>query len=259
MGSWSVRREIDRLLCAIQLLTRVPTPRIVELAPDWMARSAKYFPLVGQGVGLACACVWLVGSHLWSAPVAALLAIAAGTALTGAFHEDGLADTADGVGGGRTREQRLAIMKDSRIGVFALLAVGFCVAARVFALASVPVGEGAWALIAAHGGGRLAAVAVMARQPYAGDPAVAKLAPGPARVRWAELAFASLTCLWPVFFLGATPSLVGCLLGAIAASWLALTAQRQIGGYTGDILGAAEQLFETSFLLGVAAVAGLGR
>jgi adenosylcobinamide-GDP ribazoletransferase len=254
MGRSGIGREIDRLLCAIQLLTRCPTPRVAELAPDWMARSAKYFPLVGQGVGLVCAGVWLVASRVWGGPVAALLAIAAGAAVTGAFHEDGLADAADGLGGGRTVEQRLAIMKDSRIGVFALLAVGLCVAARVFALASVPIEQGVWALIAAHGGGRLAAVVVMARQPYAGDPAVAKLTPGPGRVHWAELAFAGLTCLWPLVFLGFTPSLVGCILGAVAATWLALTAKRQIGGYTGDILGAAEQLFETAFLLGVAAL-----
>jgi adenosylcobinamide-GDP ribazoletransferase len=255
MGRSRIGREIDRLFCAIQLLTRCPTPRVADLAPDWMARSAKYFPLVGQGVGVVCAGVWLVASRIWGAPLAALLAIAAGAAVTGAFHEDGLADTADGLGGGRTREQRLAIMKDSRIGVFALLVVGFCIAARVLALASLPVGEGAWALIAAHGGGRLAAVAVMARQPYAGDPAAAKLTPGLGRVRWAELAFAGFICIWPLFFSRFAPSLAGCTLGAIAASWLALTAQRQIGGYTGDILGAAEQLFETAFLLGVAAVA----
>jgi len=259
MGLSRIRREIDRLLCAIQLLTRLPTPGVAELAPDWMARSAKYFPLVGQGVGVACAGVWLLASRVWSAPVAALLSIAAGAAVTGAFHEDGLADTADGLFGGRTAEQRRAIMKDSRIGVFALLAVGFCVGARVLALASLPAITGVWALISAHGGGRLAAVFVMARQPYAGDPAVAKLRPGSGRVRWAELAFAGLTCLWPLFFLGATPSLVGCLVGAIAATWLALTARRQIGGYTGDVLGAAEQLFETAFLLGVSALAGHAR
>jgi adenosylcobinamide-GDP ribazoletransferase len=254
-----VRREVDRLFSAIQLLTRCPTPRIADLAPDWMARSAKYFPLVGQGVGVVCAGIWLLGSRVWSAPVAALLAIAAGAAVTGAFHEDGLADAADGLFGGRTRDQRLAIMKDSRIGVFALLAVGVCLAARVLALASLPLVQGAWALIAAHGGGRLAAIVVMARQPYAGDPAAAKLAPGPGRVQGAELAFAGLTCLWPLFVLGVAPSLAGCVLGAVAAAWLALTAQRQIGGYTGDILGAAEQLFETGFLLGVAALAGQGR
>jgi adenosylcobinamide-GDP ribazoletransferase len=259
MGGKGVRREIDRLLCAIQLLTRFPTPRVAELAPDWMARSAKYFPLVGQGVGVACAGVWLLASRVWSAPVAALLSIAAGAAVTGAFHEDGLADTADGLFGGRTAEQRLAIMKDSRIGVFALLAVGFCVGARVLALASLPAITGVWALISAHGGGRLAAVFVMARQPYAGDPAVAKLRPGSGRMRWAELAFAGVICIWPLFLLGATPSLVGCILGAVAAIWLALTARRQIGGYTGDVLGAAEQLFETAFLLGVSAVAGHAR
>jgi len=220
-----------------------------------MARSAKYFPLVGQGVGLLCAGVWLVASRIWGSPIAPLLAIAAGAATTGAFHEDGLADTADGLGGGRTREQRLAIMKDSRIGVFALLAVSLCVAARVLALASLPLAHGAWALIGAHGAARFAAVAIMARQPYAGDPANAKLAPGPGRVHWAELAFAGLVSLWPLFFLGVAPSLVGAILGAIAATWLALIAKRHIGGYTGDILGAAEQLFETAFLLGVAAVA----
>ena len=174
MGGGGVRREIDRLFCAIQLLTRWPTPRGIELAPDWMARSAKYFPLVGQAVGVACAGVWLLAAPVWGAPLAALLAIATGVAMTGAFHEDGLADAADGLFGGRTPEQRLAIMKDSRIGVFALLAVGFCLAVRVLALARLPAGEGGWALVGAHGGGRLAAAVIMARQPYAGDPAKAQ-------------------------------------------------------------------------------------
>jgi adenosylcobinamide-GDP ribazoletransferase len=194
-----------------------------------------------------------VAGRLWSAPLAALLAIAAAAAVTGAFHEDGLADTADGLGGGRTRDQRLAIMKDSRIGVFALLAVGFCLAARVLALAGLPAATGAWALIAGHGAGRLAAVAVMARLPYAGDPAFAKLKPGSGQIRAIELMFAAVICVWPLVFLGLAPSVLGLILGFGAAVWMASSARRQIGGYTGDVLGAVEQLFETAFLLGVAA------
>jgi adenosylcobinamide-GDP ribazoletransferase len=252
------RRELDRLLCAAQLLTRAPTPRLGALEPDWMARSAKYFPLVGQVVGAACGFVWLVSHRIWGAPLAAVLAIAVGPALTGAFHEDGLADVADGLVGGQSPEQRLAIMKDSRVGTYGVVALGVCMALRVVALAGLTPGQGALALIGAHGGGRLAGVAVLARLTYAGDPTAGKLPSEPSRLRGGELAFAALTCLWPLIFLGLKPALIGIALGAAAALWVALTARRLIGGYTGDVLGAAEQLFETAFLLGVAAVSAHG-
>ena len=119
-----MRREVALFLTAVQLLTRVPTPGIAGFQPDWVARSARYYPLVGALVGAVAALVLLGAARLWTGALPALLAVAGGVLLTGAFHEDGLADAADGLGGGATRERRLHIMKDSRIGSYGALALG---------------------------------------------------------------------------------------------------------------------------------------
>ena len=97
------------LACAVQFLTRLPTPHLRGFEPDWTVRAARYYPLAGQLVGLICAGVLLAASRVWSWPAAgAAWPIAVGALVTGGFHEDGLADTFDGLGGGRTREARLA-------------------------------------------------------------------------------------------------------------------------------------------------------
>ncbi|MFX8554357.1 adenosylcobinamide-GDP ribazoletransferase, partial [Acinetobacter baumannii] len=91
-------------------LTRLPVPHLAGFEPDWLTRSAAYFPLAGLIVGAICGIVLSTASEIWGPAVAAVLAVAAGCAATGCFHEDGLADTADGLGGGQTAEQRLLIM-----------------------------------------------------------------------------------------------------------------------------------------------------
>jgi adenosylcobinamide-GDP ribazoletransferase len=242
---------------ALRFLTVIPAPRVDQIEDDWLIRAAQFFPLVGIVVGMICAIVLLLGSHLWSGPLPALLAISAGIAVTGALHEDGLADTADGLGGGRSREARLAIMKDSRIGSYGALALGITVALRVAALAVLPPWIGAAALIAAHAGGRLAAAAVMTTLSYAGDPAATRLTYGKARLHESEMALAvifMLVALLPLARSSIAATLTGLLVGAALACGLALCARKLIGGYTGDVLGASEQVFEVGLLLAVAAV-----
>ena len=252
-----LRRQAQQLICAVQFLTRLPTPAQSAFAPDWIARSAPYFPVVGQLVGLCCAAVWLIASRFWPGPPAAVLAVGAGLLITGGFHEDGLADAADGLGGGRTREARLAIMKDSRIGSFGALALGVSTLLRAALLAGMPPLAGALALVVAHGGARAAAVAVMAALPYAGAPGAAKLAQPPQGVRWSEAALALAIGAAPLLFLGPARALLGLALAAAAAAAVALTARRLIQGVTGDILGAVEQVAEVALLMAAAAV-GVG-
>src|SRR4051794_38699834 len=139
--------EAGQFWNALRFLTVVPAPTVDHVADDWLMRSVKYFPLVGIIVGGVSAAVLLLASKFWVGFLPALLAVAASMALTGALHEHGLADTADGLGGGRSREARLTIMKDSRIGTYGVLALGFGVALRIFALAQVPLWTGAAALI----------------------------------------------------------------------------------------------------------------
>ena len=243
-------RQLKLFLCAVQFLTRLPVPSFADFEPDWITRSARYFPLVGVGVGAICALVLLAAGQLWTGPLPALLAISAGVLVTGGFHEDGLADTADGLGGGQTPERRLQIMKDSRIGTYGVLALGLVLAIKVAALAETPLATAALALVAAHGAGRTAAVAVMMLGRHVSDPASAKYKPAPQGVRPFELLVAAILGLWPLALLG-LPGLVGAAVGGLLALLLAVTARRLIGGYTGDVLGGIEQACELGVLLGV--------
>ncbi|MHB8283543.1 MAG: adenosylcobinamide-GDP ribazoletransferase [Caulobacteraceae bacterium] len=247
-----MRRQLQLFLCAVQMLTRIPTPQLKGWAPDWIARSAIYYPVVGALVGCSCTGVFWLSSLAWRGALPAVLAIGAGVLITGAFHEDGLADAADGLLGGTTPERRLAIMKDSRIGSYGALALGLVLATKVLALASLPLALGALGLISAHVCARAAAVGVMWALPYAGNLTTAKLAPA-ARVRSGEMMLAA--GLGEASLLLAPPgrAVVGLAAGLVAAGLVAVVARRRIGGWTGDVAGAAEQVFEAAFLLALAA------
>ncbi len=248
------RHQVRLLICAIQFLTRVPTPALKTFETEWITRATRYFPLVGQGVGAVCALALLAAERAWNGWVAALLAIGVGLLITGAFHEDGLADTADGLGGGQTPERRLEIMKDSRIGTYGVCALVLVQALKVAVLATTPAWSAAAMLLATHGAGRAAAVVVMRFTPYAGIGEAGKWKPTPQGVRTSEMLVALLIAAWPLVFLPLTATLAGLAFGAVLATLLALSARRLIGGHTGDVLGGVEQVFELGFLLGAAAL-----
>lgn len=245
-------REIGLFLCAVQFLTRVPVPPLKRFGPDWVTRSARYYSLVGQLVGAASALVLLAAGQLWGSGVAAVLALGAGLLLTGAFHEDGLADTADGLGGGSTPERRLAIMKDSRIGTYGVAALFVVLGLKAAALSDLEPSAAALALVAAHGMGRAAAVVVMRFGSYAPAGEAGKWSPADRRVTTGEMLAALALTAWPLVVLPVVG--IGVALGALGAAAMAFSARRLIGGYTGDVLGAVEQLFEVGLLLGVAAL-----
>jgi adenosylcobinamide-GDP ribazoletransferase len=243
---------------ALRFMTIVPVPSSDGAsAPDWLSRCAKYFPVVGIGVGLISAVVMLLAGRIWGPVVASLLAVATSIAVTGALHEDGFADTADGLGGGSSVEKRLAIMKDSRIGTYGTLALAFSLSLRVTALADMPAWTAAAALISAHAAARVTPAFVMNALPYAGDAAAMKVsyidAPLSAHDRRFAL-LAVLCALLPLAFVSMLSVISGLLLGAALAAATAVWARQRINGYTGDVLGAIEQMFEIGFLLGVAAV-----
>lgn len=246
------------LLNAIRFLTVVPTPHTDDApAPDWLARAMRYFPLVGIGIGAVSALVFVVASAIWPPLVAAVLAVAASIALTSALHEDGLADTIDAFGGGWTVEKRLAIMKDSRIGTYGALALGLGTALRVAALAALPTTIGATALIALHAAARAMPALVMNRLTYAGDTAVMKASYADIPVRPGEMSFSLITAALaslPLGLISPAAAITAIPCGLALGAFMAVWARRAIGGYTGDVLGAVEQLFEIGFLLGVAAL-----
>jgi adenosylcobinamide-GDP ribazoletransferase len=243
---------------ALRFMTIFPVPSSeAATAPDWLSRCAKFFPAVGICVGLVSAAALLLTSSIWNPVIAALLAVAASIIVTGALHEDGLADTADGFGGGWSVEKRLAIMKDSRIGAYGALALLFGVALRVTALTELPLWTGAVALIAVHAAARITPAFVMNTLPYAGDTAAMKVSYADAPVSANDIWFALLVAgcaLVPLALVSISSVISGLLLGALLAAAVALWARKLIDGYTGDVLGAIEQMFEIGFLLGVAAV-----
>jgi adenosylcobinamide-GDP ribazoletransferase len=250
--------EGNEFMNALRFMTIAPVPSSDAAArPDWLSRCAKYFPAVGICIGLVSAAVLLLAGALWGPVVAALLAVAASIVVTGALHEDGLADTADGFGGGWSVEKRLAIMKDSRIGAYGTLALMFDIALRVAALAEMPLWSGAAALIAAHAAARITPAFVRNALPYAGDTTAMKVSYADAPVSANDLRFALIIvacALVPLAFVSIPSVISGLLLGAIFAAAIVIWARKLIDGYTGDVLGATEQMFEIGFLLGVAAI-----
>lgn len=254
-------REKRLFLVAVQFLTRMPTPPLGDLPPDWLARSGKYFPLVGALVGGLSALVLLGAQVVWrSGPLPALLALAAGALLTGALHQDGLADTADAFGGGRSREQRLAIMKDPRLGTYGALALMFIVAIEVAALSILPAPLAAAGLVCAHAGARAAAVWTMSFLPYAADPDASKVVAPRRELHASELA-ATLAFVLALGALLMRPvaGLTCVATAALASSLAARASKARIGGHTGDVLGAVAQIYELIFLLTLCGLDATGR
>ncbi len=244
------------LLNAGHLLTRLPLPAADPRRP--FARSARAYPLVGLGVGALAALAFAVfdGLGLGGWP-AALLTLAASLLLTGALHEDGLADVADGFGGGRDREQKLAILRDSRIGSYGVaalvLSLGLRGAALVALAAEGGAGLAAGGLIAAHALSRGLLPVLMVYQPLARRDGLAAGAGQPQGLDvWTALAIGALVA-WAALSFGA--ALLALLLGLVAVFLLGRLAERQIGGYTGDVCGALQQTLEILVLLIAVALA----
>lgn len=235
-------------------LTRFPVRIDGPVGMRDLADSVHLFPAVGALVGAAGAAALLLGHALGLPPLpCAVLALAATALLTGALHEDGLADTADGLGAGPDRVRALEIMRDSRIGSFGAVALVLTLMARASALAALggEPGLAAAALVAAGAVSRAAMPAVMFAQPSARASGLAAEAgrPEPARV-----AAAVLLGLAIGLFLLPTPVAATAALGAAASSAVAAAALgRRFGGCTGDTLGAVQQVAEVAFLLGVVA------
>jgi adenosylcobinamide-GDP ribazoletransferase len=254
-----MRRLADELLLfavALQFLTRLPV-RLPRWQDDWLNRCVRYFPLVGAIVGACSGLVLWGAAQLWSPWVAALLALMSSALITGAFHEDGLADSFDALGGAVSRDRALAIMKDSRIGSYGALALILVTLLRAALLAELVAIDALQALLACvlvHGLARTAAVGVMVSLPYAGDAEHAKAKPLAERVDARQLLVACLLCLPLLALLPAqAPAL---LLVASATVWLMRSwLRRRLGGYTGDTLGATEQLAEAALLLTLVALA----
>jgi adenosylcobinamide-GDP ribazoletransferase len=255
-------QQLRLFFIAVQFFTRLPIPRWVGFEQEWLHHASRYFPLVGIVVGAIAAVVYAAAALVFPAPVAAVLSTAASIYATGAFHEDGFADTCDGLGGGMTRERVLEIMKDSRVGAYGAIGIVCMLAAKCTTLAMLPPAGAIGALLLAHPLSRLAATSLIWRMEYARAEGKAK--PLAERMTTAEFLIASATvtviagCLLAAGAITPHAVLAALAASTAAAWWLARKFARRIGGYTGDCLGAVQQLAEAVIYLAVLATLGHG-
>ncbi len=231
-------------LAGVSFLTRVPVPG--SIGERDIAASIAWFPVVGALVGAVSGAVYLGASRLWPPLVAALLAVGAGIAVTGAFHEDGLGDTADAFGAASTGRDPQPVLKDPRMGTFGVVALVLMIGLRVALVASLTPRAGALALIAAHALARGVSAATVVSAPSAGvglGSSYASLAP-----RWRGVVAVVVACAIGTICIGiAAP--VTLALTAVAALLQARWAERELGGVSGDVLGTIEQSGELITLL----------
>jgi len=247
-----VTRETRRLLAAVQYFTRLPVPAWVGHSQQQLDEAARYFPLVGVLVGGIGAAV-LVGAHaLWATPVAVILSLVATMLVTRGFHEDGLADTADGLGGSFDPDRALEIMKDSRIGAYGAMALVCVLSLKLAVLSSMTVSIAALALVGGHAASRLGGVLIMATLPYVRDAETSRSKPLVQGISATSLLVACATALLAATPLGIT-GFIGASAAIVAAAWWRRRLRHRLGGYTGDCLGAAQQIGECAFYLACAA------
>ncbi|MFT3857783.1 MAG: adenosylcobinamide-GDP ribazoletransferase [Aquabacterium sp.] len=278
--------ELRLLLTALQFLTRIPIPAWVGYDPKWLQDCLRYFPVVGALVGLCGALVLGAAAAWWPPVVAVVLSMAFTVWMTGGFHEDGLADTCDALGGHVSKERALEIMKDSRIGSYGTLALVLMLglkAAVLTSLLSPLLGEMvsfesshirqvllAWTmlgLIWCHTASRLVPVWLIRWLPYGGDVAHAKAKPLAMLASNRTILLATLNALWMAGAMwawlmsegwptGAFLTALGCsgLAMMLGAAFCAHWFMRRLGGFTGDTLGASQQITEVMGLLAWLAV-----
>ncbi len=241
--------RIEELKASIVFCTRVPLFRGAAANSGTLAKAAWAFPLAGVLIGLIAAAVYGL-AHRAGIPgwPAAALSVAATLFVTGCLHEDGLADTADGFGGGTTREQKLDIMRDSRIGTYGVCALIVDLLLRVGVLASFfSTASVGWALLASHAGARASMMALMFLVPAArSDGLSADAGRPPIESTAAALALGFVVA---AICLGPLRAIVALVLLIVVVALMAWLCRKQIGGQTGDVLGAVEQVSEIVILL----------
>jgi adenosylcobinamide-GDP ribazoletransferase len=257
-----MRKQWKYFLLAVGFFTRIPIPSDADFEANDLNHAAKYFPLVGIIVGIFGAISFVLSSLILPHNLAVLISMAVTIYMTGAFHEDGLADSVDGLGGGWHKEQILTIMQDSRLGTYGAVALFLMLFAKFQILNSLNAYVVPMAIFAAHALSRLSAIWVMATLSYTKLEGKAK--PLATKITGLDLLVAHVFGLLP--YVGIvillivshhSPTLIMQFLlmtlipVIVSWFWWRHKIRRWLSGYTGDTLGAMQQLTELAFYLGV--------
>ncbi len=244
-----MKKEVQIFLTAVMFYTRIPVPSWVNHDADYLNKATKYFPLIGWIEGIIAVLVFVGANYLFNPSIAIIISMAASVLLTGAFHEDGFADVCDGFGGGWTKEKILMIMKDSRVGAYGVIGTIFILSLKFYVLASFTPIQIPIVLIAAHALSRWAASTFILTHEYVRENEDSKAKPVAKKFLFAHFLIASLFGILPIILFKNAMAFLLIIPVYLMKVYLANYFKKWIGGYTGDCLGATQQLCEIVFYL----------
>jgi len=261
-----MKKEIQIFLTAVMFYTRIPCPKWVDHSEEFLSKSVRYLPLVGWIVGGISAIVYIVFSYFLPPTISLILSLIASVLVTGAFHEDGLADVCDGFGGGWTKDKILTIMKDSRVGTYGVVALVLIFLTKFFSLSSIvdiaPQNNIEifilLTFISGHSLSRFIAITTIVTHQYVREnddtskakPVVKK------NFKWinANILISALLSIMPLVFFQQPFVFVLIIPMYITKVFMIRFFNKWIGGYTGDCLGAIQQVSEVVFYIGFIAL-----
>ncbi|HHP7241735.1 MAG TPA: adenosylcobinamide-GDP ribazoletransferase [Cyclobacteriaceae bacterium] len=245
-----MKKELQLFFTALMFYTRIPCPQWVDHASNKLNDATKYFCIIGIIVGSLAALVFIISDSIFPKSVAILFSMVSSLLITGAFHEDGLADSFDGFGGGWTRDQILSIMKDSRVGTFGAIGLIMILLLKFQALLDLNSTLIPITMITGHTLSRFFSASVIYSSNYVTEKGskVKPVAQGFSLVSLLVLFFTS----WPLLILFKSWFIILATIPLILARSIFINYfQKKIGGYTGDCLGAVQQITEVLFYLSV--------
>ena len=262
-----MKKQVHIFFTALMFYTRVPCPKNIDHNPDYLNKASRYFPLIGWIVGAIAFGVYAAASWLWNAEIGTVLSMIASVLVTGAFHEDGFADVCDGFGGGWTKTKILTIMKDSAIGAYGAIGLVLLFLLKYMSLVTLAKGDSLLTnyhslftlflvFITGHSLSRLAAISIVFTHEYSREDATSKSKPIAQQYSWKEVLGALFFGLLPLLVLMMNHAIIGLVVLPVflARYFLARYFQKWIDGYTGDCLGATQQVCEVIFYLTLLAI-----
>ncbi len=248
-----MRKQVEIFFTALMFYTRIPCPKWVTHDAEYLNKATRYFPLMGWIVAAVCALVYMATEFFLGSSIAVLLSMIAGVLTTGAFHEDGFADVCDAFGGGWTKEKILDIMKDSRVGAYGAIGIMLLLLLKFTTLSAMPFTQMWMILLAAHSFSRLCAVLVVATSQYVRENDDAKAKPLAKSITAKEIIPAVVFGLLPLLLFQRFAIVYALILPLLGTFFLRRYFHKWIGGYTGDCLGATQQVTEVLFYLSLLA------
>ena len=253
-----INKEIKYFFTALMFFTRIPCPSWVDHDEEYLNKSRKYFPMMGWIVGGIAALIFWLSALVFPLPIAIVLSTIASAWITGAFHEDGFTDVCDAFGGGWTKEQIMTIMKDSRIGAYGVIAVVLLVLLKVFALHEIGLQSHiflTFCFINGHTTSRFMASTMVHTHDYVQDIDKSKVRPiANSRLSLPEMLFSFAIALIPFLLFQNWLLLLTLPICYVSKMYLGYYFKKHIGGYTGDCLGATQQITEVVFYLSIIAL-----